>query len=264
LAGETLVPFVESFKPFFPLKKYKTGVNQQQSTTRVIITSIAGSSVSTSSPNTQAVYVLPPGHSRYVTVYEEGYTSCSTEIDNPYSLCGNLPRICDRVIKSSGQLLLPTILSTWSLQFTIQKGSTRLTWDFPTSATNFTIRARVNLRILPSQKKQSAQPSLSKKSDSVASENGCCKGNNYRSSVHNRVCVGCPENSNSRHGGLFCESYIEEKYKKELADIKTWEEWKEWKENKGNEEQGIANKNGKRKKKGNGKRKGKKRKKNRN
>jgi hypothetical protein len=128
------------------------------------------------------------------------------------------------------------------------------------------IRARVKLRILPSQRKRSAQPSLSKKSDSVASENGCCNGNNYRSSVHNRDCVGCPENSNSRHGGLFCESFIEEKDKQEFEDIKKWEEWKEWKENKDNEAQGIANKNGKRKKKGKGKRKGKgkKRKKNRN
>ena len=206
LAGETTVPFVESFKIFFPLQDYHTGSKQQRTTSKVTITSIAGSSVSTVAPQTAHVYVLPKGHSTYVEVYEEGYPTCSSnEIDNPYSLCNNLPNICDTSTRQAGESLLPTILSTWSLEYKLLKGSTTSTWDAPKSATNLLIRAKVKLRVPRSKRRDHFSKRLATSSDYM-SEDGCCDtGNSYRASLDDRKCIQCPEKSTSKLRGLYCE-----------------------------------------------------------
>jgi len=205
LLGQTTVTFVQSFKLFLPHKEYKTGAYRQQSTTQVIITSIAGSSVSTLYPKSGTVYILPRGHSTYLTIYEEGYNSCSKEIANPYSLCNNLPKICDRSTRRPGQSLLPTVLSTWSLRYKMNKGWDKLPWDAPSPATNLLLKAKVILRLMSLSKKRTKVPFLFPKSDIVMSQNGCCKGNRYRSSVYSQVCEPCPTRSVSRLQGLYCE-----------------------------------------------------------
>jgi hypothetical protein len=219
LHGETSVPFVKNFNIFLPHKEYKTGADLQHTTTRVTILSIAGSSVSTAAPHTGVVYILPKEHSSYVTVYEEGYSTCSSskKIHNPYSLCKNLPKICDKSPeRNAGDSLLPTILSTWHLRFTISQGST-VEWDHPSPSTNLLIRAKVTLRMLPSKKKRSHLPKRFRRSPDVMSTNGCCtEGNRYRSSWNNRKCETCPDRSTSNLGGLYCE--IDEQPPEEAGD----------------------------------------------
>ncbi|XP_068713797.1 uncharacterized protein [Montipora foliosa] len=210
LPGETTVPFVESFEIFLPHNHYKTGPEQERTTSRVTVKSVAGSAVSTVAPNTSPVYILPRGHTSYVTLYEEGYTSCtSNEIENPYSLCENLPKICDKSSRQAGDSLLPTILSTWKLKYQISKGAEILKWDAPTPATNLLIRAKIVIRMLPRKRKRShlAKPlKRSRSKDEVLSSNGCCdEENRYRISLNNRECVVCPDRSTSRLRGLYCE-----------------------------------------------------------
>ena len=210
LPGETTVPFVESFEIFLPHDHYNTGAEQQHTTSRVTIKTVAGSAVSTLAPNTSPVYILPKGHSSYVTLYEEGYTSCtSNEIENPYSLCENLPKICDKSSRQAGESLLPTILSTWKLKYQISKGAEILKWDAPTPATNLLIRAKIVIRMLPRKRKRShlAKPlKRSRSKDEVLSSNGCCdEENRYRISLNNRKCVVCPDRSTSMLRGLYCE-----------------------------------------------------------
>ena len=171
LVGETTVPFVESFKIFFPHIDYQTGSHQQRTTSRVTITSIAGSSVSTVAPQTAPVYVLPKGHSTFVAVYEEGYATCSSnEIDNPYSLCNNLPKICDMSTRQAGESLLPTILSTWNLEYKLLKGSTTLKWDAPKSTTNLLIRAKVKLRVPRSERRDHFSKRLTRSTSYLSSD----------------------------------------------------------------------------------------------
>ena len=204
LKRETSVPFVESFKIFLPHKHYKKGAKLEHTTSRVTIRSVSGSAVSAVAPNTSPLYILPKAHSSYVTVYEEGYSSCtSTEIDNPYSLCNNLPKICDKSRRQSGESLLPTILSTWSLKYHISKGAETLAWDAPTPSTNLLIRAKLKIRMLPSERKRRHLPHSSR--DVVTSTNGCCNGNRYRSSLNDRNCQECPAHSTSMSRGLYCE-----------------------------------------------------------
>ncbi|XP_068713476.1 uncharacterized protein [Montipora foliosa] len=210
LPGETTVPFVESFEIFLPHAHYNTGAEQQHTTSRVTVKSVAGSAVSTLAPNTSPVYILPAEHSSYVTLYEEGYTSCtSNEIENPYSLCDNLPRICDKSSRQAGESLLPTILSTWKLKYKISLGAEVLEWDAPTPATNLLIRAKMVIKMLPITRKRGHFPKPLKRSmstDEVLSTNGCCdEGNRYRRSLNDRVCKVCPDRSTSRLGGLYCE-----------------------------------------------------------
>ena len=206
--GETTVPFVESFEIFFPHNHYNTGAEQQHISSRVTINSAAASAVSTLAPNTSPVYILPEGHGSYVTLYEEGYTSCkSNEIENPYSLCENLPWICDKSEREAGESLLPTILSTWKLKYKISKGDEVLRWDAPTPATNLLIRAKIVIRMLPITRKRGHFPKPLKRSiDEVLSTNGCCdEGNRFRRSLNDLICKVCPDRSTSRLRGLYCE-----------------------------------------------------------
>ena len=203
---EILAPFVESFKLYLPLKEYKTGREKQYSRTRIQLTSVAGSSFS---ENSDVVYSLPFEHSNYLTKYTEGYNRCPNgkEITNPYSLCNNLPKICDTNtrVPPLTKSIMPTILSTWKLSYTVESGESNLPWNAPDPATDLLIVGKVKLRFL------SAQPSrrriLWHRKDEAAV--GCCTGNKYRPEWKVKTCVPCPSkpptDSVSNLRGYYCE-----------------------------------------------------------
>ncbi|KAK3739422.1 hypothetical protein QZH41_004663 [Actinostola sp. cb2023] len=182
--GQRSIPFIKSLKLFLPHKTYEDSSAQRYTTTHVTMTSISGSSVSTMNPNTRVVYLLPKGQNTYRTVYDEGYASCSTEINNPYSLCNNLPKICDKMKRVPGKSLLPTILSTWSLKVNIHQGPKELSYDAPTPGTNLLLRAKAILKVPYNAKKKSQVPKLLQRSNVVKSPDGCCYDNKYRISYY--------------------------------------------------------------------------------
>lgn len=147
LAGEENVPFLESLHIYLPRKEYLTGENREHTITQVSVTTNWGSAVKYSSTDQRTVYILPRGHSSYLTVYEEGYSSCPHEIDNPYSLCGNLPKLCDTSTRESEDSIIPTVLSTFKLQLSVIQGTSTAHWEAPATFTDLTLRARAKLRI---------------------------------------------------------------------------------------------------------------------
>lgn len=205
---ENSAPFVESFKMYLPLKRYgrkkKTSVTTR---TSIELTSIAGSMTSDTS---DVVYSIPLEHSEFLTVYYLGYRSsqCSdgNEIPNPYSLCKNLPNICDTFTKKPQESLMPTILSTWKLSYTVESGNRKVKWKAPNPATNLLIKARVKLRHYRTKKSD-----FKLFEDNLASEEVCCKGNTYQPEWYDSTCVPCPQkpdiptNSKSKLGGYYCE-----------------------------------------------------------
>lgn len=205
---ENSAPFVESFKMYLPLKRYgrkkKTSVTTR---TSIELTSIAGSMTSDTS---DVVYSIPLEHSKFLTVYYLGYRSsqCSdgNEISNPYSLCKNLPNICDTFTKKPQESLMPTILSTWKLSYTVESGNRKVKWKAPNPATNLLIKARVKLRHYRTKKSD-----FKLFEDNLASEEVCCKGNTYQPEWYDSTCVPCPQkpdiptNSKSKLGGYYCE-----------------------------------------------------------
>ena len=205
---ENSAPFVESFKMYLPLKRYgrkkKTSVTTR---TSIELTSIAGSMTSDTS---DVVYSIPLEHSKFLTVYYLGYRSsqCSdgNEIPNPYSLCKNLPNICDTFTKKPQESLMPTILSTWKLSYTVESGNRKVKWKAPNPATNLLIKARVKLRHYRTKKSD-----FKLFEDNLASEEVCCKGNTYQPEWYDSTCVPCPQkpdiptNSKSKLGGYYCE-----------------------------------------------------------
>ena len=211
-SDEPVAPFVQSFKLYLPHKTYRRGSDRRYSKTRVRLTSIASSAVSAGN----VVYNLPLEHSHYLTAYSEGFnpSRCPSgrEIANPYSLCGNLPNICDTITRVPGTSILPTILSTWRLSYVIDSSTQELEWDAPDPATNLLLIAKVKLRF---PAKQSSKRSGIHKLKDPASP-GCCNGNNYRPSWNDDTCVPCPvkpavgADSESRLGGYYCEKGIVE------------------------------------------------------
>ncbi|KAL9969707.1 hypothetical protein ACROYT_G021959 [Oculina patagonica] len=206
--GETLAPYVESFKLYLPLKEYKTGSDKEHSRTRIELTSVAGSSFG---ERTGVVYNVPFEHSKYITIYTQGYDRCPNgkETDNPYSLCNNLPKICDTNtrVPPITKTIMPTILSTWKLSYTIESGERDLTWNAPNPATDILIIGKVKLRFLPN-------PNLKKRRVLWHHEDmafGCCTGNEYRPEWRDKACVPCPSkppgptNSVSNLRGYYCE-----------------------------------------------------------
>ena len=205
---ENSAPFVESFKMYLPLKRYgrkkKTSVTTR---TSIELTSIAGSMTSDTS---DVVYSIPLEHSKFLTVYYLGYRSlqCSdgNEIPNPYSLCKNLPNICDTFTKKPQESLMPTILSTWKLSYTVESGNRKVKWKAPNPATNLLIKAKVKLRHYRTKKRD-----VKLFEDNLASEEVCCKGNTYQPEWYDSTCVPCPQkpdiptNSKSKLGGHYCE-----------------------------------------------------------
>ncbi len=173
----------------------------------ITIKSIAGSSLTTLTPNTGVVYLLPRGSGTYLTSYEENYSSCSKEIENPYSLCDNLPQLCVLSSRHSGEnALLPTILSTWSIRLRRTQGSRTLTWEAPHSSTNLSLSAKVVLQAPSLGQKKRFSLKHAARSDVVNSENGCCENNQYRvNRMMNQQCATCPTNSTALLRGLYCE-----------------------------------------------------------
>lgn len=211
-SDETTAPFVQSFKLYLPHKSYLSGGEKRYSKTRVRLTSIAGSAVSTKS---DVVYNLPLEHSHYLTAYSEGFnpSRCPNgrEIANPYSLCNNLPNICDTITRVPGTSIMPTILSTWRLRYIIESSTEELEWDAPDPATNFLIAAKVKLRYPPLQ---SSKRSRIRAKDTPPP--GCCTENKYRPNWNEETCVPCPvkpavgADSQSYLGGYYCEKGIVE------------------------------------------------------
>ena len=206
--GEIVAPYVESFKLYLPLKEYKTGSEKQYSRTRIDLTSVAGSSFTETS---EVVYNVPFDHSNYLTIYTQGYDRCPSgkEILNPYSLCDNLPKICDSNtrVPPITKTIMPTILSTWKLTYTVESGERDLIWDAPNPATNLMIIGKVRLRFLPNTYKRLA---LWHHKDEAVDE-GCCTGNKYRPELRDRSCVPCPSKPDSPTDsvanlrGYYCE-----------------------------------------------------------
>lgn len=204
-SGETLAPFVASFKLYLPLRHYQTEGPKHHSKTHIKLTSIAGSRLDETSG---VVYNLPLEHSAYMTLYEQDYDPAKCprgkEIMNPYSLCDNLPLICDTMTRVPGSLIMPTILSTWKLSLFVETGHVSLQWDAPKPATDLHIIAKVKLRFLPGSGRKrrtiefSAEPAF-----------GCCaEANTYRPIWNDRTCIPCPTkvtNSVSRLQGYYCE-----------------------------------------------------------
>lgn len=205
---ENSAPFVESFKMYLPLKRYgkkkKTSVTTR---TSIELTSIAGNMTSDTS---DVVYSIPLEHSKFLTVYYLGYRSsqCSdgNEIPNPYSLCKNLPNICDTFTKKPQESLMPTILSTWKLSYTVESGNRKVKWKAPNPATNLLIKAKVKLRHYRTKKSD-----FKLFEDNLSSKEVCCKGNTYQPEWYDSTCVPCPQkpdiptNSKSKLGGYYCE-----------------------------------------------------------
>lgn len=198
LAESPFVPFVEDLEVYFPHTAMAGGV---LTTTQVKISSIAGNSFSTKNTDESIQYMLPSSHGSFRNVYEEGYHHCSNEIENPYSLCNNLPKICDTSQTIASYSIRPTVLSTWKIRLIIQQGSKEVTWYAPSPATHLLIRAKAKLRIPTHATKQGPSPLFSP----LSINNYCCAGNKYRKSPYIPSCQPCPGKSKSRYRGLYCE-----------------------------------------------------------
>ena len=201
-SGEIIAPFVESFKIYLPLEDYAVLTTRTKHyKTRIQLTAKEGSFVDETS---KLKYVLPLENSEYVTVYEEGYdpAKCPTgkEIANPYSLCDNLPFICDTTSRVSKSRVMPTILSRWDLSLSVESGAKRLNWHELHPATNLLVIAKVNLRFPPGIRKRSR---VYRRDESAF---GCCSNaNEYRPEWRSSTCTGCPADSESKMGGYYCE-----------------------------------------------------------
>lgn len=203
----TEVPFVKEFEIYLPHKSYESGSIPSSSAMEITIKSIAGSFVSTLNPNTGTVYILPRASGTYLSSYEENYSSCSKEIKNPYSLCENLRKLCVLMSRHPGQdALLPTILSTWSVNLRRTQGSRTLTWEAPHPSTNLSLSAKLSLKAPSLRKKKRSSLKHAVRSDVVNSENGCCESNRYRvNRMVNQQCATCPVGSTALLRGLYCE-----------------------------------------------------------
>lgn len=209
-SDETIAPFVQSFKLYLPHKTYRTGRDQRFSKTRVQLSSIGGSAVSS---DTKVVYNLPLQHSHYITVYNEGFnpSRCPSgkEITNPYSLCNNLPNMCDTMTRTPGTSMMPTILSTWQLSYVMESSTEVIEWDAPDPTTDLRLIAKVKLRFPADQ--SSKRGSFQLRDSSI---HGCCTGNMYRPKWNEDTCISCPvkpevgTDSVSHLGGYFCEKGV--------------------------------------------------------
>lgn len=206
-AGETKAPFVESFKVYLPRKTYPSrGEHQSYLKTQVTLTAEASCKVDISS---DVMYDLPLENTRYVTRYVEGYPRCpgGREINNPYSLCKNLPGICDSTQRIPGRGMMPTILTTWKLTYNMRSGRNNAahTWNAPNPATNLLIIAKLKLRYLPNTLLTKRDTLPVKRS--VLPPLGCCPSDQYRPKWNDKTCEACPIEfqSISMLRGYYCE-----------------------------------------------------------
>ena len=207
LMGETHAPYVENFQLFLPNKNNESATNKVKTSTRIVVSADPDVGCYVSTNVTDAVrYRLPESQTSYLTLYEEGYRSstCFAEIPSPYSLCNNLPNLCHRSSDKAGGTLLPTILSGWRITYNVQSGNDELEWPAPQPVTNLFFIAKLKLRIRPHVSKRNELPVASLSND----QDVCCRGNQYRSSLVTSVCVECPEESESRMGGYYCEAKL--------------------------------------------------------
>ena len=209
-SDQTIAPFVQSFKLYLPHKAYRSGRDQRFSKTRIRLTSVGGSAVSS---DTKVVYNLPLQHSHYLTVYSEGFnpSRCPSgkEITNPYSLCKNLPNVCDTLTRVPGRSMMPTILSTWQLSYVMESSTEAIAWDAPDPATDLRLIGKVKLRFPSDQ--SSKRGILWLKDSSIP---GCCTGNMYRPNWNDESCIACPvkpdvgADSVSHLNGYYCEKGV--------------------------------------------------------
>lgn len=194
---DRLVPFVQSFKLYLPLKVYKTGREKTYSKTTIHLTSMAPSSFKKSG----VLYDLPDR--KYVTKYSEGYNRCAgEEISNPYS-AGK--KICDTTtgISIPGKSILPTILSTWRLNYTKESGNRILKWDAPNSAPNLLITGKVKLIFLSNRNRKRALTS------------GCCADDNKnKPEWNNKSCVPCSSVNSTDSTSILAGSATKAKFRK--------------------------------------------------
>lgn len=201
---ENEAPFVESFKLYLPLKNYDVVKDRTKHyKTRIQITSKDGSFVNVSPSSVK--YIVPLDNSQYVTVYEEGYDSAKCprgkEILNPYSLCDNLPFMCDTMTRVPKSSVMPTILSRWELSLSVETGAEALSWVAPIPATDFLIIAKVELRFPPGIRKRSR---IYRRDEPAY---GCCDPGKYRPNWKQSACVACPLNTPRKMDGYYCEQF---------------------------------------------------------
>lgn len=198
---ENVAPFVESFNVYLPRKNYDVIQDRtKHSKARVKITAKGGSLVDLTD---KVKYLTPDENSQYVTVYEEGYDPAKCprgkEILNPYSLCDNLPFMCDTTTRVPMSSIMPTILSRWELSFSLESGAEDLKWDVPNPATDFLIIAKVKLRFPAGIRKRSR---ITKRDEAAF---GCCEDGEYRRNWRDNACTACPHGTPSKMGGYYCE-----------------------------------------------------------
>lgn len=199
-SGEAKAPFVESIKLYLPRKTFSHGLNLR---TTVKMTSIGANRVDISS-NTD--YDLPLRHSHFYTTYSEGLRRCpiGKVIDNPYSLCGNLDKICDSTINVPGDTMMPTVLTTWKLEYETRErnNSNDLhTWDVPKPTTNLLVIGKAKLRYLPNAEITPLKRSVSPNQNRL----GCCLANTYRPVWNDINCNDCPTGSYAKLDGYYCD-----------------------------------------------------------
>ena len=201
-SGETKAPFVESFKLYLPRKSYSGYLK-----TQVTLSAAAACKVDISS---DVSYDLPLENTRYKTRYTEGYTRCPSgrDITNPYSLCENIPGICDTTQRMPGTGMMPTILTTWKLTYNMKSGGSNANhvWDAPDPATNLLIIGKLKLRYLPDTLLTKRNTVSTRRSGHSAL--GCCTGEMYRPKWNDIQCEACPTEfpSTSQLGGYYCET----------------------------------------------------------
>ena len=197
-SGETKAPFLESFKLYLPRKTFPDHVNLR---TKITLASTAASRVDLSS---DVNYDLPLEHSHYFTTYSEGNTRCplGKDIANPYSLCGNLKKICDTTARIPGKSMMPKILTTWKVRYDTrdrQVNNQAHVWDAPNPATNLLVIGKVKLRYLPDE-------GGTKRRREVSQNLGCCTANKYRPLWNDIKCEDCPTNSVAGLRRYYCEA----------------------------------------------------------
>lgn len=204
-SGEIKAPFVENFKLYLPRKSFSNGYLK----TQVTLSSKAFSRVSISS---DVKYDLPLENTRYITRYIQNYPNSrcpnGRDIANPYSLCENLPKICDTTYRIPGKSMMPTILTTWELQYSMKsvESNTAHVWDTPDPATDLLVIGKMKLRYLPNAEliKKNVLQSVRNSSPTL----GCCTGNQYRPKWNDLQCENCPTefSSRSKLDGYYCEA----------------------------------------------------------
>ena len=202
-SDEHLAPFVQSFKIYLPVKDYQTvEIRARHSKTRIQLTSSGRSCVDVSC---SLSYLIPNDDSQYVTTYEQGYDQAKCprgkEILNPYSLCENLPFLCDTTTRVQKSMIMPTILSKWEMKVSVESGAETLDWDVPDPATDFRIIAKVEIR-LPHEHEENKRSRLHRRNEIPY---GCCQRTQYRKDWGGTDCYPCPDNTESKMGGYYCE-----------------------------------------------------------